>query len=175
MREQAASWCASAIRLASRAVHVWAVPWIIASGSLRREHFASRFDSSQSVLTPCFRHACFAMASPTPKHRLAAQRARDRIGWARFDSWRAPSARCVWPRLRGLARRCEQRRSLRSGNAAALIFRFTREPAKRCAFVEERFAEHLREASCDRPQAFSPMRQRECEFVRGAAIRQMPF
>jgi hypothetical protein len=39
------------------------------------------------------------------------------------------------------------------------------ERARRCAFVDQRFAEGLREVRRDRPQAFAPMRQRKCEFV----------
>jgi hypothetical protein len=39
-------------RIASHLIHDDAAPWIIARGSLRCEHFASRFDRAQSVLTP---------------------------------------------------------------------------------------------------------------------------
>ena len=41
--------------------------------------------------------------------------------------------------------------------------------AARCEALRilcQRFAERLREARRDRPQAFAPMRQRQCEFVR---------
>ena len=37
--------------------------------------------------------------------------------------------------------------------------------AVRALRTAESFAEGLREASCDRPQAFAPMRQPECELV----------
>jgi hypothetical protein len=37
-------------RLASRAVHFGAASWIVARSGLRCEHFASRFDRSQSML-----------------------------------------------------------------------------------------------------------------------------
>ena len=135
-------------------------------GSLRCERLARRFDRAETMLAPCLRHARLAMTAPALEHRLAAHRARDRIGRARFDGRRAPCSRCVRSRLRGFARRCEQRRSLRTGNAAALISGFSREGARRCALVDERFAEGLCEARRDRPQAFAPMRQRECELMR---------
>jgi hypothetical protein len=108
------------------------------------------------------RHARLAVTPSTLEHRLAAHRARARIRRPHFNLRRAPCSRRVWPRLRGLARRCEQRRSLRSRHTAP-IFRFGQNAARRCA---ERFAERLCEARRDRPQAFAPMRQRQCELMR---------
>ena len=140
-------------RLASRFIHDSAAARIDASGSVRCEHFASLCDRAQSVLAPCFRHAGIAMAAPALEDRFAAHRARGRIGRARFDGWRAPCARCIRSRLPALARRCEQRRSLRTGNAASLISRFDREHARRCALIDQRFAERLPDRAALRPRA----------------------
>jgi hypothetical protein len=153
-------------RLATHLVYGRAAPWIIARSGLRCEHFASRLDRSQSVLATRFRHARLAMTAPALEYRLAADRARGRRGWLRFDGWRAPCARCVRPWLRGAVWRCEQRRSLWTRNAAALVPGFSRERPRRHTLIDQRFTEGLREARGDRPQAFAPMRQREREFVR---------
>ena len=164
-------------RLATRKVHVGLAPWIVTCGSLGCEHFASCFDRSQALLAPGLRHARIAVAAPALEHRLAAQRARDRIGWARFYGRRAPCSRCVWSRLRGLTRRCEQRRSLWTWNAAALIPGFSRERARRCAFVDQRFTERLCEARRDRPQAFAPVRchfHPQCNYYRSFRARGRP-
>ena len=77
-------------RFASHSVYGSAAPWIVALGSLRREHFASRFDRAESMLAPCLGHARLAMTPPALEHRLAAYRARNGIGRARFDRWRVP-------------------------------------------------------------------------------------
>jgi hypothetical protein len=108
-------------RLASCAVYGGAAPRIVALGGLRRERFSCGFDRAKAMFAARLGHAGFAVPTPALENRRAAQRTRDRRARPRFDVWRAPFTRRIGPRLRGLARRCEQRRSRWTWNAAPLI------------------------------------------------------
>ena len=71
-------------RLASRAVHGGTAARIIACRSLRCERLARCVDRAETMLAPRLRHARLAMTAPALEHRLAAHRARERIGRARL-------------------------------------------------------------------------------------------
>jgi hypothetical protein len=163
-------------RFAARLIHSRAAARIGGRRGLRCERFASRGDRAQTMLAPCLRYARFAVASPALEHRLAAHRARGRNGRTRFDGRRTPRARCIRPRLRGLARRCEQRRSLWTGNATAFISSFSRGVRGAAPLLTS----DLRNV-CARRAATGRRHSRQCgsvsasSWVNGAGIRQTPF
>jgi hypothetical protein len=103
---------------------------------------------------------------------IAAMPVRDRLASRSVYAMRAL-------RTVAAARPCEQRGSLRTGKGATIISGFSRERARRCTLIDQRFTEDLCEARRDRAQAFAPMRQRECELMRqrrgdpANAIRQL--
>ncbi len=64
---------------ASHAIHRSAATRIGARSCLRRKRLAGPLDSAETVLAPRLGHARLAVSPPALEHRLAAERARDRI------------------------------------------------------------------------------------------------
>jgi hypothetical protein len=126
-------------RLASRAVRGGAAAWIVARGGLCCKNLARRLDRAETMLAPRLWHAHLAMPAPALQDWLAAHRACDRRARSSFDGRRAPCTRCIRPRLRGFARRCEQRRTLLTGNASPLIYALSRDGAR---FNQDRVERH---------------------------------
>jgi hypothetical protein len=98
-------------RLTTRLIHSNDAARIVARSGLHCERLACGLDRAGAVLATRLRHARPAVTTPTLEHRLAAQRAGDRIGWTRFGGGRAMHAL----RMAAAARLCEALRAAAIG------------------------------------------------------------